>query len=627
MTKRRRTTAGSDEKNNNAEKNSHTNGDSNHVEETRIVSHNQQIGPMPEVYFDMNRHIIPNNLFPSSRYSPPKSDIAHGSVHDNAALTSGRVDGRQLPSRPATQHHNSWGATRVNQRLREQVMREAFAPPPIRKYKRRGSQYEKAVSSSRRRPSTSEANTPSSASPTVAARDPSVPTGPVREAGLREKLLHEKLKLLKIPEHSIDTDGDLSLLARSASTTAEMTPFARLNTDDTSSDIEAPAKRSAPRAVRRRHSGSGLRRVTNDVESAGRGDLQYFEGTDLGGDDEDVVFRMDQDTDQSRNMDREGSQQSSRSGSAQYSNAPSGLTSPGPDPVVPQAHPESMLRVRDLDDVPLNPKQARLQAGQRVKEYLLLEDLTSGLSNPCTLDLKMGTRQYGIDADTKKQVSQRCKCAATTSQQFGVRVCGMQTFDITTKKFSWKDKYYGRDLKAGDGFQEALTNFFHNGVDHDAALRHIPIALKKIDALEKMVRSLPGYRFYGSSLYIIYDGGDPSSLNSGGYAASENSDATADSTTQQQQQQPEILFKIIDFANCVTAEATNIQGVACPPTRPDDVDKGYLRGLRTIKMYFRRIWMKLNHEDRGGDREGEVEGIDATKWEDDGDEDLGNAST
>jgi inositol-hexakisphosphate kinase len=73
-----------------------------------------------------------------------------------------------------------------------------------------------------------------------------------------------------------------------------------------------------------------------------------------------------------------------------------------------------------------SPNAAEAGPVTRQEHFILMEDLTGRLKNSCVLDLKMGTRQYGIDATSGKKKSQRKKCDRTTSRSLGVRMCGMQ---------------------------------------------------------------------------------------------------------------------------------------------------------------------------------------------------------
>lgn len=85
-----------------------------------------------------------------------------------------------------------------------------------------------------------------------------------------------------------------------------------------------------------------------------------------------------------------------------------------------------------------------------LQDYLVLGNLTRGFRRPCVLDIKMGTRQHGEDAPPAKAMSHAAKCAATTSLELGLRLCGMQIYDTDLDEYLLWDKHWGRQLTADD---------------------------------------------------------------------------------------------------------------------------------------------------------------------------------
>ncbi|OMJ28963.1 Inositol hexakisphosphate kinase 3 [Smittium culicis] len=140
-----------------------------------------------------------------------------------------------------------------------------------------------------------------------------------------------------------------------------------------------------------------------------------------------------------------------------------------------------------------------------------MRDLTASMRHPCILDLKMGTRQHGINALPSKILSQTRKCAQTTSFKLGVRMCGLQVYKRTSHHYLFQDKYFGRSLDAHT-FKRTLIEFLDNG--EEIVVLHILPLLRKLVILFKTISQIHGFRFYGSSLLLVYDGANNPSFKS-----------------------------------------------------------------------------------------------------------------
>lgn len=140
-------------------------------------------------------------------------------------------------------------------------------------------------------------------------------------------------------------------------------------------------------------------------------------------------------------------------------------------------------------------------------------------------------------------------------------------FKPHTGEFKFENKYAGRKLTA-QSFEQHIIDFLHDG--NQVLIHHVSMLQRKLKLLLHSIMQLPAYRFFGSSLLVIYDG-----------------DSLADS---------EIDIRMIDFAHTVLDEEMHsaIKDMTYPPSDPDQPDQGYILGLRTLLDILNRM-QEMHH--------------------------------
>jgi len=171
--------------------------------------------------------------------------------------------------------------------------------------------------------------------------------------------------------------------------------------------------------------------------------------------------------------------------------------------------------------------------------YLILENLTHGITRPHILDVKMGTRTHRDGEPEDKKARKADKAAASTSLSLGVRVQGLHVYD-KQGKLHVRDKYALRNINEA-GFRDCLQTFVAGTCDAASAV-------EQLEALLAAVRQV-NWRFYGSSVLLVFD-----SLCEGA--------------------KPTV--RLIDFGSCEFSGGSESPGP----------DKGLVLGLQSLVHFF-----------------------------------------
>ncbi|XP_052776000.1 inositol hexakisphosphate kinase 1-like isoform X1 [Mya arenaria] len=247
-------------------------------------------------------------------------------------------------------------------------------------------------------------------------------------------------------------------------------------------------------------------------------------------------------------------------------------------------------------------KMRKYNEDSNLKKYILLENVAAKFRFPCILDLKMGTRQHGDDAPEAKKLSQTRKCESTTSSHVGLRLIGMQVYQRAKGHFLCQNKYYGRELSVA-GFKESLELFLYDG-EH-LRLELLDPILNRLHNLKGIVEKQESFRFYSSSLLIMYGGQGNDNLDhcdnvnkqmgensdqphhdNGNQEGAElycgASDDSCDSAVELKTDNEQVDVRMIDFAH---STHRGFQDDA----RHKGVDQGYLFGLKNLISIFTEI--------------------------------------
>lgn len=205
--------------------------------------------------------------------------------------------------------------------------------------------------------------------------------------------------------------------------------------------------------------------------------------------------------------------------------------------------------------------------------YLRLEDLTRPFHNPCIIDIKMGKVTWDPDATDTKRKREESKyppLKKTGFQLLGCRIAGDGGVDHVKL-----DKKWGRGLQQ-DELTSGLATFLAGAGSVERQNLVIAAILEKLYVIQQWFMNQRSYRFYASSLLILFEGYSKHDLGSQGSSDSEDDRSSLS--------KPRVDVRMIDFAHVY-------------PATLGQPDSNYIFGLNNLIEQFQTLSVALHHND------------------------------
>ncbi|XP_011302409.1 inositol polyphosphate multikinase [Fopius arisanus] len=205
-----------------------------------------------------------------------------------------------------------------------------------------------------------------------------------------------------------------------------------------------------------------------------------------------------------------------------------------------------------------------LELGERRIEFIILEDMTVGMTEPCVMDVKIGERTWDPLATREKRAAEEMKYV-DSKKAYGFCIPGFQVYDLSTRNLRKFGKDYGKTLNK-DTIVDAFRIFLNAEDDSNKCGILLEKLINRLNKIKDFSRKQKTLRFYSSSILITYDA---NYLRRRAEELSCSPENKSSLTEECAEEMDWVRVRMIDFTHIFPAEE-------------ETLDTNYLRGITNL---------------------------------------------